>query len=94
MTLRDLIAEQLNLSSVSPAEGETFLARLEDVILRETTLQVLESLPEADRVELETIMSEADDATILAFIRSKISGFDELQKRIVEDMLGQVVNGD
>lgn len=87
MTLRELIAEQLNLTGVSPAEQEVFLVRLEDAILRQTTLEVLDRLPENDRLELETLISEKDDNTILGFIRSKLSDFDNLQKQVTDEIL-------
>ena len=87
MTLRELIAEQLNLTGVSPAEQEVFLVRLEDAILRQTTLEVLDRLPENDRLELEKLISEKDDNTILGFIRSKLSDFDNLQKQVTDEIL-------
>lgn len=87
MTLRELIAEQLNLTGISPAEQEVFLVRLEDAILRQTTLEVLDQLPENDRLELENLISEKDDKTILGFIRSKLNDFDNLQKQVTDEIL-------
>ncbi|MCE9628491.1 MAG: hypothetical protein K8Q91_00615 [Candidatus Vogelbacteria bacterium] len=89
MNLRDLIAEQLNLTAISPAEQDLFLARVEDVILREVTLEVLEKLPTGDREELEGLISSADDPTILSFIRSKLNDFDNLQKQVADNILKQ-----
>ncbi len=87
MDLRETICQKLNISTLSPAEQDLVLARLEDAILRETTLQILETLPPTDRAELEETISDQDDETVLGFIRSKLGDFENFQKQVAQEVI-------
>jgi hypothetical protein len=87
-SLKELIIKKIGLSDLSPQEQDEFLIKLEEQVLRQATLDILESLPVEERVELEALISGSDDESIVRILREKLGG--DLEKKIEDSANGHL----
>lgn len=84
--LPNLLIEELGLSDLPQEKQEKLLIRMTEVVLKRIFVETVEKLSEADQEAYSKMMEEnASPEDVEKFLNEKISGYDALVKKIVDD---------
>lgn len=80
------LAEEMGLGGLSQDKQEELLVRMTEVLLKRIFLETLEKLSEDDQEAYSKMIDAgAEPQEIENFLKEKISNYDEMVKKIVDD---------
>ncbi len=81
--LEELFAA-VNLSAYSPEEQEQIVLDLSGTLFEGTLVRLIERMDDATRDDFNALMkSDADSEEVVAFLRERVSGSDEVIQEVV-----------
>lgn len=82
---KDLI-EELGLSGLPEDKKEQLLLKMSEAILKRIFVETMHRLSEADQTDYEKMIDRnASPREVEEFLHEKISGYDEMVKRVIEN---------
>jgi hypothetical protein len=89
--IQKTIIDELGLSDLSQDKKDQLLIKMTEVILKRIFLETMEKLSESDQKAYENLVDEnASPENLEAFLKEKISGYDEMVKKIIEDFKAEM----
>lgn len=89
-TLQQNILQELGLDAMPPKIQEDLLVKLTESALKRITLETLSRLSEEDRKEFDKIQNAKDPEKMNEFLRAKIPNYEELVRRVVDELKGEI----
>jgi len=84
--IQNTIMDELGLSNLPEDKKQELMIKMTEVILKRMFLETMEKLNEADRETYgQMIEKESGPEEIEKFLREKISGYDKLLEKVMND---------
>lgn len=84
--IQKTLIEELGLSDLSQDKQEQLIAKMTEVLLKRIFLETMEKLDDQGKQEYEKLIEEGTTPEKMEeFLNSKISNYDALVKKIVDD---------
>jgi len=84
---KNIILKEIGIESMSQEMQDKILEKLGGNIMKRISLAVLKALPEEAQPEFETISASGDDIKMQEFLRSKISGLEDLVQKTMKNTI-------
>lgn len=83
--LTALIAADLGITGLPPAEQQALISQFGEIALKAATLSVVEKLSEAKRAEFAKLAEAGDAAALKTFLDTEIPGHETVAKAAVAE---------
>ncbi|MDP1689805.1 MAG: DUF5663 domain-containing protein [bacterium] len=83
--LTALIAADLGIKDLPPAEQAALIAQFGEIALKAATLAVIEKLPEGKRDEFAKLAEKGDAAALKVFLDREVPGHEDVAKVAVAE---------
>jgi len=85
--MQETIVEELGLGDLPEEQKAKVLVDLLELVLKRLYMETMDKLTQEDQQELMKMLEEkAESDKVEAFLREKISGYDEFVKKVVSDL--------
>ena len=85
------LIKELGLEGLAPEKQEELVSKMTEAVLGRIFSETVEKLSEADRATYEDMVSKNENPeAVEKFLNEKISGYNELVKKIVEDFKAEM----
>lgn len=86
------ILDSLQLNELPPEEQEALLLELNELVFKGTMVRLIERMDESSRDEFAKLMeSDADEATVEAFLREKVPNADKAVEETVAELADDIL---
>lgn len=91
--IQKTIIEELGLSDLPEDKKNQLLVKMTEVVLKRIFVETMEKLSEADQKEYEKLIDEnAEEEKLEGFLKEKITGYEEMVKKIVADFKEEMIS--
>lgn len=87
------LVKDLGIDALPQDQQNELVIKMTEVLLKRIFIETMDRLSEEDRVEYEKITEaeDVDQETVAEFLKQKISGYDDIVNKIIEDFKAEMV---
>lgn len=89
--IQQTIIDELGLSGLSQEKQEKLLSQMTEVVLQRIFIETMQKLSEADQEEYaKMVENKATPDEVEVYLRGKITDYDEMIKKIIDDFKSEM----
>jgi hypothetical protein len=92
-SIQKTLIDELGLTDLSQEKQEELLAKMTEVVLKRIFVETMDKLTERDQeAYADLIEKNANPEEVEKFLTEKISGYNEMVKKVVDDFKEEMIN--